>query len=41
MTLMNTQAIDRIYLGRRDGNWRIVFAFEGDAAVLVDYRDYH
>lgn len=23
------------------GNWRLVFAFEGDDAVLVDYRDYH
>lgn len=23
------------------GNWRITFRFEGDAAALVDYRDYH
>ena len=23
------------------GNWRLVFAFEGEDAVLVDYRDYH
>jgi toxin HigB-1 len=23
------------------GNWRLVFAFEGDDAVLVDYLDYH
>jgi hypothetical protein len=23
------------------GNWRLTFAFEGDDAVLVDYRDYH
>ncbi len=23
------------------GNWRLVFAFEGKDAVLVDYRDYH
>ena len=22
-------------------NWRITFAFEGQDAVLVDYRDYH
>jgi proteic killer suppression protein len=22
-------------------NWRIVFAFEGTDAVLVDYLDYH
>ncbi len=24
-----------------NGNWRMVFAFEGVDAVLVDYRDYH
>ena len=24
-----------------NGNWRMVFAFEGQDAVLVDYRDYH
>ena len=23
------------------GNWRLVFAFEGQDAVLVDYQDYH
>ena len=23
------------------GNWRLVFAFEGEDAVLVDYMDYH
>ena len=23
------------------GNWRLTFAFEGENAVLVDYRDYH
>jgi proteic killer suppression protein len=23
------------------GNWRLIFAFEGKNAVLVDYRDYH
>jgi len=23
------------------GNWRLTFAFEGEDAVLVDYRDYH
>ncbi|HLX81415.1 MAG TPA: type II toxin-antitoxin system RelE/ParE family toxin [Burkholderiales bacterium] len=23
------------------GNWRLVFAFEDDDAVLVDYLDYH
>ncbi len=24
-----------------NGNWRMVFAFEGTDAVLVDYMDYH
>jgi proteic killer suppression protein len=24
-----------------DGNWRLTFKFEGEDAVLVDYRDYH
>ena len=24
-----------------NGNWRLVFAFEGQDAVLVDYRHYH
>jgi proteic killer suppression protein len=23
------------------GNWRLVFAFEGEDAVSVDYQDYH
>ncbi|MQA18089.1 type II toxin-antitoxin system RelE/ParE family toxin [Rugamonas rivuli] len=23
------------------GNWRMIFAFEGTNAILVDYRDYH
>ena len=24
-----------------NGNWRLIFAFDGDDAVLVDYQDYH
>ncbi|MGH2508518.1 MAG: type II toxin-antitoxin system RelE/ParE family toxin [Ktedonobacteraceae bacterium] len=24
-----------------NGNWRLVFAFQGEDAELVDYRDYH
>lgn len=24
-----------------NGNWRLIFAFDGEDAVLVDYRDYH
>jgi proteic killer suppression protein len=26
---------------RVNGNWRITFRFEGNDAILVDYRDYH
>lgn len=24
-----------------NGNWRVTFAFEGNNAILVNYRDYH
>jgi proteic killer suppression protein len=24
-----------------NGNWRMIFTFEGEDAVLVDYQDYH
>jgi proteic killer suppression protein len=24
-----------------NGNWRMTFVFEGEDAVLVDYREYH
>jgi proteic killer suppression protein len=24
-----------------NGNWRLTFRFEGQDAILVDYRDYH
>jgi toxin HigB-1 len=24
-----------------NGNWRLIFAFQGEDAVLVDYLDYH
>jgi proteic killer suppression protein len=24
-----------------NGNWRMTFAFDGEDAILVDYRDYH
>jgi len=23
------------------GNWRLIFRFEGEDAVLLDYQDYH
>jgi toxin HigB-1 len=26
---------------RVDGNYRLTFRFEGEDAILVDYRDYH
>jgi len=26
---------------RVNGNWRMTFRFEGNDAILVDYRDYH
>lgn len=31
----------RLQLAAIGGNWRMVFAFEGTDAVLVDYLDYH
>lgn len=24
-----------------NGNWRMTFIFEGEDAILIDYRDYH
>ena len=24
-----------------NGNWRLTFMFEGEVAILVDYRNYH
>jgi toxin HigB-1 len=24
-----------------NGNWRVIFKFDGNDAVLVDYQDYH
>ena len=24
-----------------NANWRLTFVFEGEDAILVDYRDYH
>ena len=26
---------------RVSGNWRVIFSFEGEDVVLVDYLDYH
>ncbi|MCO6432735.1 type II toxin-antitoxin system RelE/ParE family toxin [Nitrosomonas nitrosa] len=29
------------YAVRVTGNWRMIFTFEGEDAVLVNYQDYH
>lgn len=29
------------WAARVSGNWRLTFAFEGEDAILVDYKDYH
>lgn len=29
------------YSVKVNGNWRVVFSFEGQDAILVDYSDYH
>jgi toxin HigB-1 len=29
------------WAARVSGNWRLTFKFEGEHAILVDYRDYH
>lgn len=26
---------------RVNGNWRVIFAFDGEDVILVDYLDYH
>jgi len=26
---------------RASGNWRLTFRFEGEDAILIDYKDYH
>ena len=26
---------------RVNGNWRVIFAFDGEDVILVDYVDYH
>jgi len=33
--------LGRHYSVRVNGNWRLTFAFEGENAILVDYKDYH
>ncbi len=33
--------LDRYWSVSVSGNWRLIFAFEGSDAVLVDYLDYH
>lgn len=33
--------LDDHFAVKVNGNWRLTFAFEGEDAILVDYRDYH
>jgi len=33
--------LDGHWAVRVSGNWRVTFAFEGEDAILVDYKDYH
>ena len=30
-----------MYSLRVNGNWRVIFTFEGEDVILVDYLDYH
>jgi len=34
-------ALEGHWAVRVSGNWRLTFAFEGEDAILVDYKDYH
>lgn len=36
-----TGKLSDFYSVRVDGNWRIIFKFDGKDAILVDYLDYH
>ncbi len=33
--------LDGHWAVRVSGNWRVTFAFEGEDAILVDYKNYH
>ncbi len=33
--------LKEFYSVKVNGNWRVIFKFEGQDAVLVDYQDYH
>lgn len=34
-------ALNRYYSVKVSGNWRVIFKFEEEDAILVDYVDYH
>ena len=34
-------ALAGMFAVRITGNWRVIFAFEGEDVILVDYLDYH
>ena len=33
--------LEGYYSVKVSGNWRLIFQFEGENAILVDYVDYH
>jgi proteic killer suppression protein len=39
--LHRLQGAERHWSIRVNGNYRLTFTFEGEDAILVDYRDYH
>ena len=34
-------SLKEFYSVKVNGNWRIIFKFDGRDAILVDYKDYH
>ncbi len=36
-----TGPLKGFYSVKVNGNWRVIFEFEGSDAILVDYLDYH
>jgi proteic killer suppression protein len=39
--LHRLQGAEKHWSIRVNGNYRLTFAFDGEDAILVDYRDYH
>jgi proteic killer suppression protein len=36
-----TGNLKNFYAVKINGNWRLIFSFDGKDVILVDYRDYH